>query len=162
MSVLNIFETRTIFSILLELSMLKTKPNSTHFNAISHFCNPWKCQKTKGFLTFSGAIEMEHCAKMAWSWCMKYSSWKLFKIIVLVNRDKVYRKIIKELHYVKSKHLMASVPSLKFKFWHIDKILLERDKFLRKQMSCFFFGIALDICFFNSLWTNRRMIPASC
>ena len=25
-----------------------------------HFYSPWKRQKTKGFLTFSGGIEMEH------------------------------------------------------------------------------------------------------
>ena len=31
-----------------------------------HFCNPWKRQKTKGFLTFSGGIEMEHWAKMSY------------------------------------------------------------------------------------------------
>ena len=30
------------------------------FDPIFHFCTPWKRQKTKGFLTFSGGIEMEH------------------------------------------------------------------------------------------------------
>ena len=29
-----------------------------------HFYNPGKRQKTFGFLTFSGGIEMEHWAKM--------------------------------------------------------------------------------------------------
>ena len=29
-----------------------------------HFYTPWKRQKTKSFLTFSGAIEMEYRAKM--------------------------------------------------------------------------------------------------
>ena len=30
----------------------------THFSPLSHFYTPWKRQKTKGFLTFSGGIEM--------------------------------------------------------------------------------------------------------
>ena len=30
-----------------------------HFSPVSHFYTPWKCQKTFGFLTFSGGIEME-------------------------------------------------------------------------------------------------------
>ena len=29
-----------------------------------HFYIPWKRQKTKGFLTFSGGIEMKHWTKM--------------------------------------------------------------------------------------------------
>ena len=36
----------------------------THFNSVSHFYTPWKRQKTKGFLTFSGGIEMWHWIKM--------------------------------------------------------------------------------------------------
>ena len=36
----------------------------THFSPVSHFYTPWKRQKTFGFLTFSGAIEMWHCTKM--------------------------------------------------------------------------------------------------
>ena len=36
----------------------------THYKPMSHFCTPWKHQKTKGFLTFSWGIEMEHCLKM--------------------------------------------------------------------------------------------------
>ena len=32
----------------------------THFSPVSHFYAPWKRQKTKGFLTFSGGIEMWH------------------------------------------------------------------------------------------------------
>ena len=31
-----------------------------HFMPMFHFYTPWKRQKTKGFLTFSGGIEMEH------------------------------------------------------------------------------------------------------
>ena len=30
----------------------------TNFSPVSHFYTPWKRQKTKGFLTFSGGIEM--------------------------------------------------------------------------------------------------------
>ena len=36
----------------------------THFSPVSHFYIPWKRQKTKGFLMFSGGIEMWHWTKM--------------------------------------------------------------------------------------------------
>ena len=35
----------------------------THFSPMFYFYTPWKHQKTEGFLTFSGGIEM---AKMGW------------------------------------------------------------------------------------------------
>ena len=37
----------------------------THFSPVSHFYTPWKRQKTKGSLTFSGGIEMWHWTKMS-------------------------------------------------------------------------------------------------
>ena len=36
-----------------------------HFSPIPHFYTPWKSQKTSGFLTFSGGLEMGHRAKMS-------------------------------------------------------------------------------------------------
>ena len=36
----------------------------THFSSVSHFYTPWKRQKTFGFLTFSGGMEMWHWTKM--------------------------------------------------------------------------------------------------
>ena len=36
----------------------------THFSLVPHFYTPWKRQKTEGFLTFSGSIEMWHWTKM--------------------------------------------------------------------------------------------------
>ena len=36
----------------------------THFSPMSHFCTPWKRQKSLGFLTFSGGIAMCHWTKM--------------------------------------------------------------------------------------------------
>ena len=36
----------------------------THFSPMSHFYTPWKRQKTCGFLTFSGGIEMWHWTKI--------------------------------------------------------------------------------------------------
>ena len=36
----------------------------TNFSPMSHFYTPWKRQKTYGFLTFSGGIEMWHWTKM--------------------------------------------------------------------------------------------------
>ena len=45
---------------------MATESNSflclTYFNTKFHFNIPWKRQKAKGFLTFSGGIEMEHWA----------------------------------------------------------------------------------------------------
>ena len=34
------------------------------FSPVSYFYTPWKRQKIKGFLTFSGGIQMERWAKM--------------------------------------------------------------------------------------------------
>ena len=36
----------------------------THFSPIFHFYTPWKVQRTSGFLTCSGGIEMEHWVKI--------------------------------------------------------------------------------------------------
>ena len=36
----------------------------THFSLMIHFYSPRKRQKTKGFQTFLGGIEMEHLAKL--------------------------------------------------------------------------------------------------
>ena len=36
---------------------------STHFRSVFHYYTLWERQKTSGFLTFSGGIEMEH-----WTW----------------------------------------------------------------------------------------------
>ena len=38
----------------------------THFTPIFNFCTPWKHQKTRDFITFSGCIKMEHLREMAW------------------------------------------------------------------------------------------------
>ena len=37
----------------------------THFSPVSHFYVPWKHQKTYGFLTSSGGMEMWHWTKMS-------------------------------------------------------------------------------------------------
>ena len=42
----------------------KVMLNLTHFSPVSHFYTPWKRQKTFGFLTFSGGIEIWHWTKM--------------------------------------------------------------------------------------------------
>ena len=36
----------------------------THFSPVPHFYTPWKRQKTFGFLTFSGGLEMWRWTKM--------------------------------------------------------------------------------------------------
>ena len=46
-------------------SFLSTSaPPLTHFSPVSHFYTAWKCHKTFGFLTSSGAIEMWYWTKM--------------------------------------------------------------------------------------------------
>ena len=47
-----------------------------------HFYTPWKCQKTKGFLTFSGGVEMEHWPNMG---LVKTYSYKKLNTIELLN-----------------------------------------------------------------------------
>ena len=47
--------TKTRFSVFWEYH-----ETLTHLSPMSHFCTPWKRQKTKGFLTFSGGIEIWH------------------------------------------------------------------------------------------------------
>ena len=47
-------------NLFLFLTELKTFLYLTHFSPVSHFYSPWKRQKTFGFLTFSGAIEMTY------------------------------------------------------------------------------------------------------
>ena len=37
---------------------------SNYFKPMFHFYTPWKHQKAKDFLMFSGGIEMEHWLKM--------------------------------------------------------------------------------------------------
>ena len=46
----------------LVIMKISDTPKLTHFfSPVSHFYTPWKRQKTFGFLTFSGGIEM-------WRW----------------------------------------------------------------------------------------------
>ena len=52
------YNMRAIFQVVYEKVLL------THFNLVSHFYTPWKRQKTFGFLTFSGGIEIWHWTKM--------------------------------------------------------------------------------------------------
>ena len=43
-----------------------------HFNPMFHFYTPWKRQKTKGFLRFSGGIEMELGLKHELNFNLRY------------------------------------------------------------------------------------------
>ena len=49
-----------IVKILETGSFFKKKKIFNNFSPIIYFYAPWKCQKTFGFLTFSGGIEIEH------------------------------------------------------------------------------------------------------
>ena len=53
-----------LLGIVKRLSHFHISCTLTHFSTIFHFYTPWKRQKTKGFLTLSGGIEMEHWTKM--------------------------------------------------------------------------------------------------
>ena len=44
--------------LILKLQKWRIKLALTHFSPVWHFYTPWKRQKTFGFLTFSGGIEM--------------------------------------------------------------------------------------------------------
>ena len=51
----------------------------SHILPMSHFCTPWKRQKTEGFLTFSGGTEMKHWENMGYTntaWIRKIIGWK--------------------------------------------------------------------------------------
>ena len=66
-----LFMNRTIMLILLLIAyayivrIVAIWQRLTQFSPVSHFYTPWKRQKTKGFLTFSGGIEMWHWTKMS-------------------------------------------------------------------------------------------------
>ena len=47
-------------SLVILLIFLSIPTSLTHFSPVSQFYTRWKRQKTKGFLTFSGGIEMWH------------------------------------------------------------------------------------------------------
>ena len=55
---LSLINNRTYIPVWLEVCWPHRK--LTHFSPVSHFCTPWKRQKTFGFLAFSGDIEMWH------------------------------------------------------------------------------------------------------
>ena len=56
-----------LLRIKISFEMLKTTFklfHLTHFRPMSPFYTPWKRQKTRGFLKFSGSIEREHWSEM--------------------------------------------------------------------------------------------------
>ena len=56
-----------ILGILYNSSQFRYTKNSTviHFTPMFHFFPTWKRQKTSDFLTFSGAIEIQHWCKLS-------------------------------------------------------------------------------------------------
>ena len=59
-----IYKTRHWKSLSKYLWIVASIETLTHFSPMSHFYIPWKHQKTIGFLTVSGGIEMWHWTKM--------------------------------------------------------------------------------------------------
>ena len=55
----------------------------THFSPVSHFYTPWKRQRTFGFLTFSGGIEMWRWTKMDWIEQIKSNSQERFDPLII-------------------------------------------------------------------------------
>ena len=75
----------------------------THFSPVSHFYTPWKCQKTFGFLTFSGGLKMWHWTKMGWKTRkskIKWTAYSLFtgELISPKNVHKTYFGSLKLSH----------------------------------------------------------------
>ena len=64
--------------------------NLTHFRPMFYFYTPWNRQKTKGFLTYSGGIEMEHWSKNGLNQLKNTESCKgnLMNSILYTNRLK--------------------------------------------------------------------------
>ena len=59
-----------------------------NFSPVSHFYTPWKRQKTFGFLTFSGGIEMWQWTKMGQSrhfYSCTYSSLKTLPRVIIIT-----------------------------------------------------------------------------
>ena len=48
----------------IELNQCKVRLTLTHFRPMIHFYTPRKRQKTRGFLTFSRGLEIEHWSEM--------------------------------------------------------------------------------------------------
>ena len=68
-----------------KLRKVKLTPHTKPFPPMFYFCTPWARQKTRGFLTFSGDLEMEH-------WCELFKNFKPFfafaKLKLVYNKDK--------------------------------------------------------------------------
>ena len=63
LSVFDHFVGLAIIGLFFFTNMKKKGKNTlvlTHLSPVFHFYTPQKRQKTKGFMTFSGGIEMEH------------------------------------------------------------------------------------------------------
>ena len=60
-TVMSVFTYPNIKLLIPELSAYR---KFTHFRTMFHFYTPWKCQKTFGFLTFLGGIEMEYWTRL--------------------------------------------------------------------------------------------------
>ena len=52
-----------IFSSPTAFDFIQLSLRLTHFSPVSHFYTPWKPQRTYGFLTFSGGVEIWHGLK---------------------------------------------------------------------------------------------------
>ena len=66
-----------------------------HFKPILHFYNPWKLQKTKDFLAFSGGIEIKGWAKIVLSRCQS-------KLRIITSL--IYNYVNMTILYLLSKH----------------------------------------------------------
>ena len=67
-----------------EFIMFKSvKSSLTHFNPVSHFYTPWKRQKTFGFLTFSGGMEMWHWTKNGLAKVINPLTYSIYSLFLL-------------------------------------------------------------------------------
>ena len=85
----------------------------THFSPVSHIYTPWKRQKTKGFLTFSGGIEMWHWTKMV-SIAKSNRKWISFACNLIEQNWgwKIFEKLKTEIYKEDvSKHITIDINS---------------------------------------------------
>ena len=67
----------------------------THFSPVPHFYTPWKHQKTFGFLTFSGGIEMWHWTKMVNQIIISVSTARFCFSIPFIRLYSTFLKVLK-------------------------------------------------------------------
>ena len=110
-------------------SVLPSNILLTHFSPVSHFHTPWKRQKTKGFRTFSGGIEMWHWTKMG-----QYPFQRLLLCRPLVTDTTFHYLPLNSHEHILSRsytHYLLPAPSTNYCILIIPSCLLYAQYFLQ-------------------------------